>query len=94
MQIQHQEEGGKGVFFVYLNGENIAELTYSVPSPDKIVIEHTGVDESLEGKGLGKQLVEAAVEYARSKQIKVIPSCSFAKSVIEQVAEWQYVREW
>jgi predicted GNAT family acetyltransferase len=49
------------------------------------------VDESLEGKGLGKQLVEAAVEHAKSKQIKIFPKCRFAKSVMELVPEWQDV---
>ena len=91
MEVQHREEEGKGIFFIYQNGETVAELTYSIPTKGKLIIQHTGVDESLEGKGLGKQLVGAAVEHARSKQIQVIPVCSFAKSVIDQEPEWQAV---
>ncbi len=43
-----------------------------------MIIEHTEVDESLEGKGVGKQLVHTAVEYARTHNIKIstaVPLC-------------------
>jgi predicted GNAT family acetyltransferase len=91
MQIQHKEEGGKGMFFVEENGNQVAELVYSIPSSDKIIIEHTEVDDALSGKGVGKQLVEASAEYARANNIKIIPLCSFAKSVFERETEWQDV---
>lgn len=91
MQIQHTEEDGKGMFYVEDNGKMVAELVYSIPSVDKIIIEHTEVDHSLSGKGVGRQLVEATVDYSRSNNIKIIPLCSFAKSVFEQEPEWKDV---
>lgn len=91
MEIKHKEEGGKGVFFVEENGGMLAELVYTIPSPDKIIIEHTEVDESLSGKGIGNQLVVAARDYARARNIKIIPLCSFAKSVFKKHADWQDV---
>jgi predicted GNAT family acetyltransferase len=91
MQTLHKEEGGKGMFYVEENGDTVAELVYSIPSGDKIIIEHTEVDDSLSGKGVGKQLVQASVEHARANNIKIIPLCSFAKSVFQRVPEWQDV---
>jgi predicted GNAT family acetyltransferase len=91
MQIQHKEEYGKGMFYVEENGNTLAELVYSIPSADKIIIEHTEVDDSLGGKGIGKQLVEAARDHARLNNIKIIPLCSFTKSVFEKELDWQDV---
>ena len=88
MQIQHKEENGKGIFFGEENGDKIGELVYTIPSAGKIIIEHTEVDDSLTGKGLGTQLVEAAVNHARTNNIKIIPQCSFAKSIIGLKPEW------
>jgi len=81
------------MFFVGQDGAILAEMAYSLPSPQKMIIEHTEVDDSLEGKGVGKQLVTTAVEYARTHQIKIIPLCPFAKSVFDKTPAWQDVLE-
>jgi predicted GNAT family acetyltransferase len=93
MLIQNKKVGNKGMFYVGQDGAILAEMVYTMPSPDKMIIEHTEVDESLEGKGVGKQLVRTAVEYARTNNVKIIPLCPFAKSVLERVKEWQDVLE-
>ena len=91
MLIQHKQVGGKGIFFVGQDGNILAELAYTKPSQDKMIIEHTEVDESLGGKGVGKQLVHAAVEFARTHQIKIIPLCPFARAVFDKTAEYRDV---
>lgn len=91
MEIKHKEEGGKGMFFVEEGHSVLAELVYTIPSPDKIIIEHTEVDKSLSGKGIGNQLVVAARDYARNKKLKIIPLCSFAKSIFKKHPDWQDV---
>lgn len=92
MLIQHKKVDGKGMFYVGQEGAILAELVYTMPSDDKIIIEHTEVDKSLEGKGVGKQLVETAVEYARNHSLKIIPLCSFAKGVFDRVSSFSDVR--
>jgi len=91
MLIQHKLVGSKGMFYVGQDGAIVAELVYSKPSPDRMVIEHTEVDESLGGKGVGLQLVRTAVEYARTHQLKVVPLCPFAKSVFDRKEEFRDV---
>ena len=66
-------------------------MTYSWAGDDKFIIDHTEVDEEYGGKGLGKDLVKAGVEYAREKNVKVIPLCPFAKKVIAKTPEFQDV---
>jgi predicted GNAT family acetyltransferase len=90
MVIQHKQLQGKGMFYVGQDGAILAEMVYTM-APNKMIIEHTEVDESLEGKGVGKQLVHTAVEYARTHNIKIVPLCPFAKSVLDKMTEWQDV---
>jgi predicted GNAT family acetyltransferase len=88
MLIQHKQVGGKGIFFVEQDGNILAELAYTMPSPEKMIIEHTEVSEELKGKNVGKQLVHTTVEYARSHQIKIIPLCPFANAVFKKTKEY------
>jgi uncharacterized protein len=87
MLIQHKKVGTKGMFYVGDAGAILAEMVYTMPSPDKMIIEHTEVDDSLSGKGVGMQLLETAVDYARTHNIKIIPLCPFAKSVFDKRPE-------
>ncbi len=91
MLIQHNQSGSKGLFFVEQNGEQLAEMTYSMPSPDKMIIDHTEVCDELRGQNVGYQLVHTAVEYARTNNIKIIPLCPFANSVFKKKEEYRDV---
>ena len=87
MLIQQKQVGHKGKFYVEENRQELAEMVYNMPSPDKMIIEHTEVSDELRGKNVGAQLVMHAVEYARANDIKIIPLCTFAKSVFDRKAE-------
>ena len=88
MEIQQTESGSKGAFFVENNGRRLAELSYSIAGAHRIIIDHTEVSEELKGQNAGKQLVAAAVAYARKKNIKIIPLCPFAASVFKRTKEY------
>ncbi len=65
----------------------MAEMTYSKAGADRIIIDHTQVDDKIRGQGAGEQMVEAAVAYARKKGISIIPLCPFARSVFNKNPE-------
>jgi uncharacterized protein len=88
MVIQHKQVNGKGMFYIGQDGAILAELVYTQSAAGRMIIEHTEVDDSLGGKGIGGQLVHTAVEYARSHQLKIIPLCSFAKSVFDKKPDY------
>jgi uncharacterized protein len=88
MLIQHKLVKNKGMFFVENDGNILAEMTYTMPSPEKMIIEHTEVSDELRGQNVGYQLVHTAVEYARTHKLKVIPLCPFAHSVFKKKAEY------
>ena len=91
MKIKRQEHGKNGAFFIEEDGEWIAEMTYTREGIRKIVINHTAVSKSLKGKGIGKALVDAAVKFARGKNLLIKPVCTFAKKVLESSEEYEDV---
>jgi predicted GNAT family acetyltransferase len=84
IQIHHAETSERGAFYVEAGGERLAELTYSRPSERTAVLEHTSVSDRLGGRGVGKRLVLAAVEWARRTGTKLTPVCSYASSVFRK----------
>lgn len=83
MNIQQKDDGKTGMFFIEQDDKRVAELIYSWQDEDRIIIEHTGVEDVLKGKGAGKELVAETVEFARKKSIKIVPICSFAKRIFD-----------
>lgn len=91
MDILHKSEGNKGKFFIEKDGKAIAEMTYVWAGETRIIIDHTEVDSSLKGQGVGKKLVAEAVKFAREKGIKIMPLCPFAQAVFEKENEFNDV---
>ena len=88
MLIQQKYNGHKGMFYVGEQSDRLAEMVYTMPAPNKMIIEHAGVSDALRGKNVGYQLVRTAVEYARANNIKIIPLCPFARSVFDKKPEF------
>ena len=92
MLIQHKEINSQGIFYIIDDdGRQKAELIYTLTSPDKMVIEHTEVDDSLKGKNVGTDMVLAAVHYARTKHLKIVPNCPFARLILKRHTEFSDV---
>jgi uncharacterized protein len=56
-----------------------------------LTIFHTGVSEALKGQGVGQQLVQYVVEYARKNHLKVYPDCTYASGQFKKHPEYQDV---
>lgn len=92
MNIQQTEDNKNGEFYHEVDGRKLASMTYTYAGDDKIIIDHTSVDESLKGQGVGYKLVEAAVNFAREKSIKIMPLCPFANAVFNKRSEYSDIR--
>lgn len=55
-----------------------AELTYH-NNGRRLVLIHTGVPDAIGGRGIGGQLVRAALERARSEGLTLVPLCPYAR---------------
>lgn len=91
MELKHSHDHKNGVFYLEENGERMAEMTYVYSGETRFIIDHTEVFPAYEGKGLGKLLVKAAVEYARQHKFKILPLCPYAKSVFEKTPDYSDV---
>jgi uncharacterized protein len=80
--FQHTDNGITGKFFLEQDGEIVAELRYVWVSK-RLAPEQTLVNKKLSGQGYGKMLIKKLVEYAREKQVLIMPVCPFAKKVLE-----------
>jgi predicted GNAT family acetyltransferase len=52
-----------------------------------IVLTHTGVPQALRGRGIARQLMHAAFDYARANHLRVDPQCSYAEVYVQRHPE-------
>ena len=72
----------QGRFELDVDG-HVAELVYRVEGSHLVLI-HTEVPEALGGRGLGGQLVRAAVARAAAEDLTIVPRCPFARRWLER----------
>jgi predicted GNAT family acetyltransferase len=91
MTIQHKLSATGGNFFLREDEELVGELAYGITHDNKMIIEHTLVNEEYKGGDLGYELVHKAVDYARTHGYVVVPVCRFAWAVMEKKPEFKDV---
>lgn len=91
MKINRTEDGKRGKFYIEENDVQLALMTYKKSDDGVITIDHTEVDTNHRGEGLGEDLVEAGVKFARENELKIVPTCPFAKKVIDEKPEFRDV---
>jgi predicted GNAT family acetyltransferase len=85
LKVNLERSGHRGTFFIEDEGGRAAELTFSAAPDGKLaILEHTEVSEALRGHGVARTLVEAAVAWARKENIKLVPTCPFARAVFDR----------
>ncbi len=84
MIIKHEIMETKGAFIALEDDKKIGEMVYSPAGEEKIIIEHTEVHPDEKGKGVGRVLLDKAIEYARDNNIKIVPLCPYAKSMFDR----------
>ena len=88
MIIKQENINNVGRFYIEENDETLAEMDYQFLDKNTLLIVHTEVDESFGGKGVGRQLVAAAVDYARENSLTIKATCTFAKKVLDRSPEF------
>ena len=83
--VTHDEKANR--FKMSVAGET-ALLTYRILN-GSIIFDHTEVPLAIEGQGIATQLTEAALEFARSKGLRVVPLCAFVADYIRKHAGYQ-----
>lgn len=79
--IEHDAAASR--FVAHLDAGD-AYLAYQTAGPSTLDLQHTMVPEEARGQGVGESLVRAAFDYARAHDQRVIPSCPFVASWLQE----------
>jgi predicted GNAT family acetyltransferase len=82
VSIEREELNGVHEFVLRIDGERQGYLEFTRPEVGLMRIEYVEVSPALRGTGLGRQLVEKAVDFAKDAKLRVVPICSYARAVI------------
>ena len=67
---------------------NLAIAEYQLDG-ERMIITHTFVPPELRGRGIAEKLVRPALAWARAKNRRVVPACSYVAAFIERHAEFR-----
>ncbi|HUG43962.1 MAG TPA: GNAT family N-acetyltransferase [Acidobacteriota bacterium] len=87
-EIEHQEDRRR--FILALDGDPAA-LEYDRIDERRVDFKSTYVPKEERRRGIGGRLVRRGLEWARRNDLKVIPSCPFVKSFVDDHPEFKDV---
>ncbi|WP_419868578.1 GNAT family N-acetyltransferase [Chryseobacterium sp. CT-SW4] len=91
IEVQHNNGEKHGNFEAFIDGKHAGTMAYTWAGDERFIIDHTEVEEAYSGMGVGKEMLLAAVEFARKEDKKIIPLCPFAKASFQKDASLQDV---
>lgn len=91
-KIVHETTDNGGIFTIFVEDQKAGYLSYTNVDEKTVDAEHTKVYPEFEGKGIGKQLLSALVEYARDNDLGIIPTCSFVSHAFDKGHDYDDLR--
>jgi predicted GNAT family acetyltransferase len=78
-------DDARGRFETTVDGHH-AELTFRRDG-NRLILEHTGVPDSIGHHGIAGELAEAAFQYAADQNLSVLPRCPYVRAWLEKHPE-------
>lgn len=75
-------------FEIHVDGTLAGHADYRL-EPGAIVFTHTEIDPMYAGHGLGGELVGAALDQVRHRQLSVVPDCPFVRDWLAKHPDYQ-----
>ncbi|SDZ73278.1 hypothetical protein SAMN05192529_10125 [Arachidicoccus rhizosphaerae] len=82
------QDNGSGQISLYSDEQKAGFMEISVDLDQHLLtVYHTEVEEQYNGRGFGKLLLEALVQYSRNNQLRVRPLCPFVHAQFKRHEE-------
>ncbi len=91
IEVKQKNNEKNGSFEAFIDGNHAGLMTYTWAGEERFIIDHTEVEEAYNGKGVGKEMLLAAVDFARKNSKTIIPLCPFAKATFQKHEDLQDV---
>jgi predicted GNAT family acetyltransferase len=85
IEVQHNTDASR--FEAVVEGQ-VCMASYRIFGK-VMMLTHTGVPRALRGRGIAAQLVQAALDHARARGLKVRPDCSYSEAYMQRHPETQ-----
>ena len=92
MEIKKEDNGRKGAFIAMEGDETIGRMTFKWEGKDRFVIMQTTSSPEHHGKGIGKQLLLDAVDFARQNGKKIRAVCPFVQAQFAKYDDFDDVK--
>ena len=69
----------------------IAFIDYILNNENIMFLTHTEVPKELEGKGIGRTLVQNSLEFLKENDYKLAPLCPFVAAYVKKNPEWKTI---
>lgn len=86
-QIEVFDDVEDHAYVIEVDGERAGKAVYHLRGGRHFFV-HTEIDPVYEGKGLGRQLVQFALDDVRAKEATVVPICPFVRAYIKRHPEY------
>ncbi len=86
LEIRHDEERGR--FHADVSGGE-ARLDYQKKGDDVVDFRSTYVPNEARGQGVAAKIVSRGLEWARTNDLRVVPTCSYVEGYIERHSEYK-----
>lgn len=83
-RVELQKSQNQGALLLFVDDVRAGEIEFLFAKPNRMIISHTGVDKQYGGQGLGRYLVDEAVQYAEQEQLELSSICPYALKVLAE----------
>jgi predicted GNAT family acetyltransferase len=89
IEVKQNNDEKHGSFEAFIDGRRAGMMTYTWAGEERFIIDHTEVEEAYNGKGVGKEMLLAAVDFARKNGKKLFRSARLRRPVSKRVRNFR-----